>query len=590
MSIHQCPKCDARFRGDIGACPIDGTPLIVPQDPFIGTTIAGRYVVEELLGVGGMGSVYRARHQFIGRHVALKFLDASLTKNERLRKRFLGEARAANQINHEHIIDITDFGETEEGIVYMVMEYLDGVSLEDEIERGPLELRRALRIALQIALGLGRAHELGVVHRDIKPGNVHLTRRRLDSDFVKILDFGVARIEQDARITGANMIVGTPEYIAPEQIRSSGATPASDLYSLGCLLFEMLTGQIPFDGKTTVLLIKHINDPPPLPSTLRADIPPEVDRLVLKLLEKRPDDRHRDAYHLVEELQRLLDTLPGVDSSQRPRGSRPSGTVPSRPAQPGEHAREPEEEDWARTARLYRELLREAHPGGEVPDWLPDAIRGIEELVTEVRGLRKSLAEAAEQATEQEEEVRKPRQQIGRALDELAKDDSKLGRQIMELLGELEPAEARLDAAMHSVLRGAKAAPTHLSAGEVVTEQHAAALRELVRNCSELSLARDTVTGLRTRLARKKAERKDLRYQIGQLKETLGQLNQSSTVDMEIWHEEVHRLTGQIQARLEAIVPVAKRIAGHFNQFPHLRERIGRGHAPVTVNEAADVG
>jgi hypothetical protein len=160
----------------------------------------------------------------------------------------------------------------------------------------------------------------------------------------------------------------------------------------------------------------------------------------------------------------------------------------------------------------------------------------------------------------------------------------------MELLGELEPAEARLDAAMHSVLRGAKAAPMHLNEGDVVAGQDAAAMRELVRNCSELSLARDTVTGLRTRLARKKSERKDLRYQIGQLKETLGQLNQSSTVDMEIWHEEVHRLSRQIQARLEAIVPVAKRITAHFNQFPHLRERVGRGHAPVTMSDAAETG
>jgi serine/threonine-protein kinase len=153
MSQLLCPKCDARFSGDIRACPIDGETLVPPSDPFIGTTIAGRYIVEKLLGVGGMGAVYRARHQFIGRDVALKFLDPSLTRNERLRKRFLGEARAANQINHEHIIDITDFGETEDGLVYMVMEYLEGHSLSDEIENGKVELRRALRIALQVALG-----------------------------------------------------------------------------------------------------------------------------------------------------------------------------------------------------------------------------------------------------------------------------------------------------------------------------------------------------------------------------------------------------------------------------------------------------
>ncbi len=584
MSILQCPKCDARFRGDIHACPIDGEPLSRPSDPFVGTTIAGRYVVEELLGVGGMGSVYRARHQFIGRDVALKFLDPALTENERLRKRFLGEARAANQINHEHIIDITDFGETEDGIVYMVMEYLEGVALEDEIDRKPLELRRALRIALQIALGLGRAHELGVVHRDIKPGNIYLTRRRLDRDFVKILDFGVARIEHDARITGQNMIVGTPEYIAPEQIRSSAATPASDLYALGCLLMEMLTGRLPFEGKTTVLLIKHINDPPPVPSSINPEIPPAVDELVLKLLAKKPADRYRDAYHVVETVQRLLDSLPGIDTSNRPRVSHTPSSRSPRTANV-----ENEEEGWSRTARLYRELFREAYgtgESGEWPEWLPDTIRGIEEIVAEVRGLRKTLSEAAEKATEQEQQVRGPREQVARAVDELAQDESKLGRQIMELLGELEPTEGLLDAAMHAVINDATSMTPSLRAGEVLSEDDERLFKEMVRNCSELRMARDAVAGLKARLARKRAERKDLRYQLESLKAKLDELNQTSTVDMEIWHEEVHRLSVQIQARLEAIAPLAKRVSAHYAQYPELRSRLGREHAPITMSDA----
>src|SRR5262245_59680735 len=406
MALRQCPRCDARFRGDIRLCPIDGEVLIAPTDPFIGTMIAGRYVVEQLLGGGGMGSVYRARHQFIGRDVALKFLDPSLTKNERLRKRFLGEARAANQINHEHIIDITDFGETEDGIVYMVMEYLEGHSLEDEIEQGPIELRRALRITLQAALGLARAHELGVVHRDIKPGNIYLTRRRLDRDFVKVLDFGVARIEHDVRITGQNMIVGTPEYISPEQIRSLGTTPASDLYSLGCVLFEMLTGRIPFEGKTTVLLVKHINDPAPLPSKINPALPREIDRLVLRLLQKKPEDRHRDAYHLVEDLQRLLDTLPAPSSSSRPNHPTPQQVPPVVEFKEAKQAAQVEEEGWARTTQLYRQLVAEAHGLASAPDWLALAITKIENDIAEIRALRKQLEETAVKATEYQEDVR----------------------------------------------------------------------------------------------------------------------------------------------------------------------------------------
>jgi serine/threonine-protein kinase len=249
MSQLRCPKCDARFRGDIRVCPIDGQALVAPSDPFLGTVIAGRYLVEELLGVGGMGSVYRARHQFIGRDVALKFLDPSLTKNERLRKRFLGEARAANQINHEHIIDITDFGETEDGIVYMVMEYLEGHSLEEELEKGPIEPRRAVRIALQVALGLGRAHELGVVHRDIKPGNILVTQ----DGTPKLLDFGLAKLLNPdlARETAtAARLAFTPAYASPEQVRGETVTTATDVYSLGVVLYELLTGRGPYRVKT----------------------------------------------------------------------------------------------------------------------------------------------------------------------------------------------------------------------------------------------------------------------------------------------------------------------------------------------------
>ena len=568
MALRECPKCDARFRGDIRSCPIDGEPLIAPSDPFIGTTIAGRYLVEELLGVGGMGSVYRARHQFIGRDVALKFLDPSLISNERLRKRFLGEARAANQINHEHIIDITDFGETEDGIVYMVMEYLEGHSLEEELEKGPLELRRALRIALQVALGLGRAHELGVVHRDIKPGNIHLTRRRMDRDFVKVLDFGVARIEQDARITGQNMIVGTPEYIAPEQIRSHVPTPSSDLYSLGCVLFEMLTGRIPFEGKTTALLVKHINEPPVAPSKHNPAIPPEVDRIVLRLLQKKPEQRQRDAYHLVEDLQRLLDLLPNTSSS------RPSNLVvtPATPI-PASDVRL-EEEDWVRIARVYRQLMLEAHPHGAWPPWMSDSIAEIERTADEVRGLRGELERAAESATEQQEEGREPRRQIGHALDELATDDSRLGRQISELIEQLEPSESRLDAAVHAVLSGASGSPLALKQGDVVAAHDEQGMRELVRACNELSLGRKLVSELRARLARKKAERRDLRFQIAQLKQKLDQVNQASTVDMAVWHEETHRLSCEIQTKLEGIAVVAQRIASDLQRYPELRDRL----------------
>jgi eukaryotic-like serine/threonine-protein kinase len=583
LSLKQCPKCDARFRGDIRVCPIDGVALSAPLDPFVGRVVAGRYVVEELLGIGGMGSVYRARHQFIGRSVALKFLDSSFTSNDRLRKRFLGEARAANQINHEHIIDITDFGETEDGIIYMVMEYLEGHSLEWEIERGPVDIRRALRIARQIALGLARAHELGVVHRDIKPANIHLIQRGRDADFVKILDFGVARIEQDARITGQDMIVGTPEYIAPEQIRSASPTFSSDLYSLGCLLFEMLTGKIPFDGKTTVLLVKHINDPAPPPSSVNPRIPREVDALVLKLMQKRPEDRHRDAYHLVQELQSLLDapSMRGVSRQNLAAvGSEPPPSQP--PARPSRI--DNEEEGWERTLRLYRQLQRDAAQPSSEPIWLAEAIATVEQIISEVRLLRKQLEKTAALATEQEELERSTRGQIGRAIDELLQDDSKLGGQIAELQAQLAPAEPRLDAALHAVVQGASELPKSLRIGEPVTAAQLASAQELVRGCSELTLARDILGRVRTRLSRKESERKDLRFQMAQLKQRLDQANRASTVDQQLWHEEADRLSAQIQTKLEIMTPIGQRISAHFNANPALRARISAESGELTLS------
>jgi serine/threonine-protein kinase len=416
-------------------------------------------------------------------------------------------------------------------------------------------------------MGLGRAHELGVVHRDIKPANIYLTHRNEERDFVKILDFGVARIETDARITGKNIIVGTPEYIAPEQIRSSGVLPASDLYSLGCVLFEMLTGRLPFEGKTTVLLVKHINDAPPKPSELQPALPPAVDQLVLTLLQKKASDRHRDAYHLAEELRALVDALPRAARAYRSMTPAPTSLQSVPPV-------ENEEEGWQRTAKLYAELFTEVHPGGDGPSWISDSIRDIHKHVTDVRDLRGQLRSAAERATEQEQLQRKPREQIGHALDALAQDESRMARTIDQIEAQIAPAQAALDAAIHALLtRGSTELP-RMKVGHVLTPEDVAMMKELARWGGEIEIARVHVTDLRMRLDRKHAERRDLRYQMAQLKEKLDALARSSTIDKEVWTEEVNRLSATIQARLRAIAPVAERVSSHLSQYPALRERL----------------
>jgi eukaryotic-like serine/threonine-protein kinase len=553
--IRQCPRCDARFRGDISHCPIDGVQLCAPSDPFIGRTVAGRYLVLQELGSGGMGAVYRARHQVIGRDVALKFLDPALTQNERQRKRFLGEARAANQIDHEHIIDITDFGETEDGLVYMVMEYLEGRTLEQEIDAGALAVRRALRIATQVALGLARAHDLGVVHRDIKPANIFLVRKRADSDFVKVLDFGVARIEQDIRITGQGTIVGTPEYIAPEQIRSALPSSSADLYSLGCVLFEMLTQRLPFEGKTTALLVKHLNDAPPIPSTLNSAVPPAVDRLVLRLLDKDPSQRYRDAHHLVEELQNLLDILPAnTTGSTALTSSMPAAEVYARRSPPDE------DETWAKTLERYRAQAAEAHPTHDMPSWLVDALARSTQLAAEIRELRTTLRSAAERATRFEETRRAPRTQIGHALNELTKDESRVSRQLAALQDELKATQVELYASIDGMLLSFM---TPASPDE--------RLGKLSDELSVLSRHRSKVKRVSTAADAIEAEHRDLVFQISELKGKLSSIHATSTVDHEIMGDELRRLDATLQSRLAALSPLAERMSSYFATHPRFQ-------------------
>src|SRR5690606_22775411 len=193
-----------------------------------------------------------------------------LARDATHRQRFLREAKAANRIDHEHIIRIAGYGETDDGLVYLAMEYLEGEPLSAAIERGPLPPQRAIVIGAQIAAALGRAHALGVIHRDIKPSNVFLLKRAGGGDFVKLLDFGLARMKGEIRLTAGDSVLGTPDYMAPEQARGAPLTGKADLYALGCLLFEMTTGRPPFAGPLPELVLKHVREPAP---SLRSRVP-----------------------------------------------------------------------------------------------------------------------------------------------------------------------------------------------------------------------------------------------------------------------------------------------------------------------------
>jgi len=300
-----CPRCAEPYAEDAGFCPLDGTELERSTDPFLGRTLAARYRLVRRVGGGGMAVVYLARHVMIERLSAIKILRQDLGMNAAQRERFLREARAVNRINHPNIVEITDFGE-DGGLVFLVMEYVEGESLQSALKKGAFDWVRAARIAIQVASALGRAHELGVIHRDLKPENVLLVPRA-EGEFVKLTDFGIAKIVDAPALTFSEQRFGTPGYIAPEAVDGAPASARGDLYGLGVILYEMLTGKLPFDAKSTIdLLILPSKQDPVKPSARTTGIPPAVEDLVLRMIARRPDDRPRDAFGVCAALEAIL--------------------------------------------------------------------------------------------------------------------------------------------------------------------------------------------------------------------------------------------------------------------------------------------
>jgi eukaryotic-like serine/threonine-protein kinase len=286
--------------------------MIEVQDPFVGRTLDEKYRVEERLGAGGMGTVYRARHLLMDRPVALKFLHQRLVEDEAARVRFLTEARAAVKLQHPNAVSVTDFGQTSEGCVYIVMELLEGRTLREILSReAPLETARAISIMLQTSDAVAAAHDAGIIHRDLKPANILVTQSADHPAAVKVLDFGIATFSADddddtATLTQPNSVIGTPRYMSPEQHNGNELTPTTDVYSLGVILYEMLTGTVPFSGATPAEIAeKHVNYPPHSPREIIAAIPEEIEQVVLHALEKQPSDRPGNAGEFRRE---LLDT------------------------------------------------------------------------------------------------------------------------------------------------------------------------------------------------------------------------------------------------------------------------------------------
>lgn len=272
---------------------------LVEKDPLIGTVLSERYSIRSVLGRGGMGVVYAASHVIIEKRVAVKVLSQDFAHKEELVQRFMHEAKAASRIGHENIVDIHDFGTTPQGSAFFVMEYLDGRDLGTIIDQdGPLPWERCKPIILQICKALGAAHAKGIIHRDLKPDNIFLIDRDGNENFVKVLDFGIAKMtgidEGDRRLTKTGMIFGTPDYMSPEQASGKRPDHRVDIYALGVITYEMLTGSLPFQAESFMgILTKHMFEQALLPSQARPDldIPEAADRIVAKAMAKEREER-----------------------------------------------------------------------------------------------------------------------------------------------------------------------------------------------------------------------------------------------------------------------------------------------------------
>ncbi len=532
------------------------------DDPALGKVIAGRYRLEARIGEGGMGIVYRARHVLIDRVVAVKLIRPDLRGETHLRAWMLREARAANRVDHAHIIDIHDIGETDDGELYLVMEYLVGTPLSAELARGPLPLARGVDIMEQMGAALSRAHDLGVVHRDLKSDNILLTTRGGRKDFVKILDFGLAALAHDPRLAPKGAVFGTPEYMSPEQARGEQAGPHSDLYALGILFFEMLTGQLPFRASDRdTLLEMQRTAPPPKPSSIKKDTNLVAEKIVLKLLEKDARKRYRDGHHLLEELKALQRALPST--SWEKEGDAPAAAPP--PPAPPKGASVTE---WAGRAGLFARMVSRAYPSGNAPPEVSQALTTIWDVAAKASALEGEVASHTRKLEALERRGRALRAEIGRKVEELAHEESRVLREAAAYAEEEE-------AARRELLRAQQVAHERQAIAEQAdrTGQGTRAIYEASGAATAMIEAqRQWLKTRESRRLNREATASDLRRQIEELRGQLARYAEALEEDLHSGREKVAGRTREGLKYEKSFTDAFGTLVSHLKGKPECRD------------------
>jgi serine/threonine-protein kinase len=560
-----CEQCHLRYPDESTFCFVDGRSLVPLKDPRVGTTLAGRYVIEEVLAEGGMATVYAARHKLVDRPCAIKIMNPGLSRDPVVRERFRREAKAAQKLTHPNIIEIFDQGDTDDGTSYIVMELLEGEPLSRTLSRGALPLERALPIMVQVARALARAHDFDVIHRDLKPDNIFLCQRLDGTDLVKLLDFGIARSLQDARLTGQGEVFGTPQYMAPERITSIDAGAPSDLYAIGIIFFEILTGKLPFEASDVpTYFVKHLKEAPPKIRPLAPRTPQALESLILGLMEKDPAARPVDAHRLHVDLV-AISIEHGVpvppDAEAEETSSRRASVLPPVAL-----------DQWAKRMKVFEQMLSRAFGAGPPAD-MANMLGQVRSLLGEMEQLRAESVIGQQKLEGLELRGRDGRQRFGVAVDALGIDASRAreeARSAHSALASLRQATAEkraavLDAHREIVLWEGRSAFEH-PYEELQTAYRAAA--DAVRVWAEahaLEQRGQREADLRDR------DLADLDFQISELRQGLANLEQ--TVERE--KAESEKRIAELDAKSEAVqvdlLSLATRFCAPLRRRPELR-------------------
>ncbi|MEP7122033.1 MAG: protein kinase [Byssovorax sp.] len=395
--VKVCPVCSREFAPALTHCPQDGVGLVAlntgagtrPEE-LVGQIVEGRYKVERIVGKGGMGTVYAVRHIVVGKVAAMKVLKTGVERADGVLQRFVREAQTANLVKSRHIVEITDFGQLANGLFYVVMELLEGEDLTRAMKPGKLGRADLVHIFVQVAEALALAHEKGIVHRDLKPDNVFLVNESGDPRFVKLLDFGIAKVmagdNPSAGLTETGVILGTPYYMSPEQARAEVVDHRSDIYALGVMMYRAFTGRLPFVADSTMgVLTRHLTEIPELPSRLN-NVDPATERMIMRCMEKRREARYQSMTEVADALRSIPLGAPASGTPMREEatvdargrgnavGFGPAGLPGSaEPSYSGPQVMSQAAHPAAAASGAYRPSVVPSYPSGAYPQPTPGA-------------------------------------------------------------------------------------------------------------------------------------------------------------------------------------------------------------------------